>query len=422
MELEIQHAPEALGMTDDGVEQMLILAERLREANGGELDESAILAVAEATGAPVEYVRLAVKLRSEKEKKSFLANLRSQYRTLEPHTRRYVISGAAAASAALLCAADERLAYIHSAAAQSSDYGIFTMIGTLCGVVGFYNVFLSRDVKTAAMSGAFLSGGLFLMRSVFEMLFAVPAQVDTAFFLPVTILGALGGMALFHFGNKYRSRLGLKDPAKERQDLLRQLNQLQDKLSSGMQFMTFLSVDVVGSTRMKEAVDPLAVEYTFNEYHEFVGRIAHKYGGKIHNTAGDGLTCAFEHPQHAFAAAKNIQAGIIELNTLRNRIGIPIVLRCGIHVGPVMAPQGGDVTSVNFAHVIDIASHLQKAAPPGGIAVSEAAAVQISGGASAVGTQKVSAMDVNAFVWSLKQPTVATTSQVPPPPPEGEAS
>ena len=97
--MELEHADLKLGMTDDSVEQMLILAERLRESNGGELDESAILAVAEATGAPVEYVRLAVKLRSEKEKRSFVANLRSQYRTLEPHTRRYVLSGAAAASA-----------------------------------------------------------------------------------------------------------------------------------------------------------------------------------------------------------------------------------------------------------------------------------------------------------------------------------
>ena len=412
MDAELQHTAEGIGLTDDGVEQMLILAERLREANGGELDESAIQAVAEATGAPIEYVRLAVKLRSEKEKKSFLANMRSQYRTLEPHTRRYVLSGACAASAALLCAADER---ISGFGRGSSDYGIFTMIGTLFGVLGIYNVVLARDLKTAGMSGAVLTGGLFLMRSVFEFVFRVPAQVDTFWFLPFTVVGAAGGMALFHFGDKYRSKLGLKDPVKERHDLLRQLNQLQDKLSSGMQFMTFLSVDIVGSTRMKEGADPLAVEYTFNEYHEFVSRVAQKYGGRVHNTAGDGLTCAFEHPQHAFAAAKNIQAGIIELNTLRNRIGTPIVLRCGIHVGPVMTPAGGDVSSVNFAHVIDIASHLQKAAPPGGIAVSEAAVAQIAGGAASVGVRRIQALDVGALVWTPKQAIPIVSSQVFPP-------
>lgn len=400
MDLEIQQTESEIGLTDDGVEQMLILAERLREANGGELDESAILAVAEATGAPIEYVRLAVKMRSEKEKKSFLANLRSQYRTLEPHTRRYLLSGAAAASAAMLSTADEGISQMpwHF----RYDYGIFTMLATLCGILGIYNVFLARDSKTACMSGGLLTGGIFLMRAVFEMIFRVPAHVETMLFLPVIAAGAAGGYGIFQFGQKYRGRLGLKDPVKERQDLLKQLNRLQTKLSSGMQYMTFLSVDIVGSTRMKETSDPLSVEYTFNEYHEFVTRIAQKYGGRLHSTAGDGLTCAFEHPQHAFAAAKNIQAGIFELNMLRNRIGVPIVLRCGIHVGPVMTPEGGDVKSVNFAHVIDIAAHLQKAAPPGGIAVSDSAVAQIAGGATSVGVQRVEAQDIGAMVWLPK--------------------
>src|SRR5579884_327393 len=74
-------------LSEDSVDQMLILAERLRAANGGELDESAMQAVSEATGAPLDYVRLAVKLRSERQKKNFLATLRTQFLTLEPHTR-----------------------------------------------------------------------------------------------------------------------------------------------------------------------------------------------------------------------------------------------------------------------------------------------------------------------------------------------
>jgi len=412
--LELQRTELELEMTDDSVEQMLVLAERLREANGGELDESAIQAVAEATGAPVEYVRLAVKLRSEKEKKSFFATLRSQYRTLEPHTRRYVLSGAAAASSALLMAADDRLS-TYTLHRLHADYGIFTMLATIFGALGVYNVFLSRDLKTAGMSGAFLTGGMFLMSSVFAFMFSLRAEIEPMLFPFVAVLGAFGGMGLFLFAEKYRSRLGLKDPAKERQDLLKQLNHLQDKLTSGQQYMTFLSVDIVGSTRMKEGADPLAVEYTFNEYQEFVARVAHKYGGRVHSTAGDGLICAFEHPQHAFAAAKNIQAGILELNTLRNRIGVPIVVRSGIHSGSVITPKGGDVTSVNYSHVIDIAAHLQKNAPPGGIAVSDAAVSQIAGGAASVGTRRIQALDVGALIWLPKQ-AVATAPSVAPPP------
>jgi class 3 adenylate cyclase len=391
-----------LDITDDGVEQMLVLAERLREANGGELDESAIQAVAEATGAPVEYVRLAVKLRSEKEKKSFLANIRSQYRLLEPHTRRYVLSGAAAASSALLLALDQLVSKI-TITHLESNYGIFAMLATITIGLGIYNVVLSRDSKTAALSGAVLAGGMFLMKSVFSLVFAIRTHVDPALFSVFSALGAAGGIGLRHFADKYRNRLGLKDPAKERQDLLKQLNHLQDKLTSGRQYMTFLSVDIVGSTRMKEGADPLAVEYTFGEYQEFVARISQKYGGRVHSTAGDGLICAFENPQHGFAAAKNIQAGIFELNALRNRLGVPLALRIGIHSGAVIPPQTGDVTSVNFSHVIDIASHLQKLAPSGGIVVSDAAVAQIAGGASSVGTERVQVMDIAASVWIPRQ-------------------
>ena len=402
--MEFEHSELGVGLTDDGVEQMLILAERLREANGGSLDESAIQAVAEATGAPVEYVRLAVKLRAEKEKKSFVSNLRSQYRTLEPHTRRFVLSGAAAASSALLMTADARMTAFTQKNLHA-DYGIFTMLATITIVLGIYNVFLSRNMKTAAWSGACLTGGLFLMNSVFSLLLGVQAYVDTTAFPMVTIGGALGGVALFKFAEKYRGNLGLKDPAKERQDLLRQLNQLQDRLTSGRQEMTFLSVDIVGSTRMKEGADPLAVEYTFSEYQEFVSRISQKYGGRVHSMAGDGIISAFDHPQQAFMAAKNIHAGLIELNTLRNRIGIPIILRSGIHSGAVIAPKSGDITSVSFSHVIDLASHLQKSAPAGGIAVSDTATSQIAGGSIAVGQDRIQVLDIGATVWRPNKPS-----------------
>ncbi len=406
----LQQTNPDLDLSDDGVEQMLILAERLREANGGELDESAILAVAEATGAPVEYVRLAVKLRAEKEKKSFLANMRSQFKTLEPGTRRYLLSGVAATSSAFLCIGDEYFSGVAAATHHSkSNYGLFTMLATVCFVIGIYNVALSRDLKRAAFSGGILAGGFYLMQSAFLLLYQLPANVDSSLFPLFTAMGAGGGMLLHQVMKKYRDRLGLRDPVKERQDLLRQLGELQDKLSSGKQLMTFLSVDIVGSTRMKETSDPLVVEYTFNEYHEFVTRIAKKYGGHVHSTAGDGIICAFEHAQHAFAAAKNIQSGLPEWNTFRNRIGMPVLVRCGIHSGMVMSPPGGDVTAVNFAHVIDMASHLQKVAPTGGIAVSESAAGQITGGHNSIGKDSVQVHDMRAILWTPKVSTQSSS-------------
>jgi class 3 adenylate cyclase len=385
-------------ITEDGVEQMLGLAERLRAENGGVLDDSAIQAVAEATGAPSEYVRLAVKLRSEKAKASFLRNARSQYLTLEPNVRRYVASGVAATFLALFFALGQRF---------DSARSVLEMLGLLGLSVGAYNVSLAKDGRVAAICGALIGGGYFFLTSVFHFLLQVKGSGEAWLLLPVTAVAAVMGVGLQRTVNKYRDKLGMKDPVKERQDLLRQLVSLQDRLRSNEQHMTFLSLDIVGSTRMKAQSDPLSVEFTFTEYHQFVERIVRKWGGSVHSTAGDGITCAFENPSQAFSSARNIQTGIIELNTFRNKIGIPIVLRAGVHTGTVVTPQAGDIKSVNFAHVIDIAAHLQKVCPPGGIAVSEIAAAMVPGGSKAIGTSTVSASDVNAVIWDPRPSTPA---------------
>lgn len=401
-------------MSDESVDQMLVLAERLRAANGGELDESAIQAVAEATGAPLEYVRLAVKLRSDKQKKSFLAQLRSQFLTLDPDTRRYVVAGVFSTGAALLHNL-ERL--FDERTGSGSSYGVFGMLALAVAIVGLYSVAISRERRTAAIAGAVFGGGFFLMRSVFAFMMGIFLRVDSVMLIPMCAGGAVLGLALNRLVERNRERLGLKDPARERQELLRQLHDLRDKLHSGEQSLAFLSVDIVGSTRMKQQADPLAVEFTFNEYHQFVERIVRKRAGRVHSTAGDGVICAFPSPQEAFAAAKNIQTGIFELNTLRNKIGVPIVVRCGVHSGSVLAPDAADPTSVEFTEVIDIASHLQRVAPPGGIAVSEFAAMSLPGGAAAVGSQTVQVSDVSAVVWVPKN-TVPPRPATPPALPE----
>ncbi len=406
-------------LSEDGVNEMLVLAERLRAQNGGVLDDSAILAVSEATGAPAEYVRLAVRLRSESQRKGFLTSLREQFRTLETDVRRYVISGLAAAVWALLTVAEERVAQTARASGASS-YGIFGMIGLIALAAGLYNVCVAKDSKVAAIAGALFGGGYYIAHAAFAAALRLSAgRIEPLLLIPYTLGGALAGLVLQKFVDRHRGQLGLKDPAKERQELLRQLVDLQEKLRSGEQSTTFLSVDIVGSTRLKEISDPLSVEFTFNEYYGFVETIARKYGGRLHSTAGDGVICAFDTPPQAFGAARNMQTGVLELNTFRNKLSAPIVLRCGIHTGRIVTPQAGDITSVNFAHVIDIAAHLQKACPPGGIAVSDATAMYLPGGPSAIGEQKVEAAGAVATVWIPGQPGATRVPSEPPPVPQG---
>lgn len=401
-------------MSEDAVDQMLILASRLREANGGTLDEAAIQAVAEATGAPTEYVRLAVKIRTEKENRNAVSQIRSQFLTLDSETRRVVFSGTMATFCALLFAVEWRLGE------AVSRYGVLSMMGLLALTMGIYNVATSRDSRGAIVSGAVMGGGFYGMFALFSLILQSPVQLYPVAILACATGGAIAGAFLHFFVSKYRSQLGLKDPVKERQLLLQQLVELQEKLKEGAQSVTFLSVDIVGSTKMKELADPLAVEFTFSEYHDFVARITRKHSGRVHSTAGDGVTCAFQHPQQAWQAAKAIQTGLIELNTFRNKIGKPIVLRCGIHTGEVNAPDSADITTVNFSHVIDISAHAQKAAPPGGIAVTEAASTFLPGGWAAIGTERAQIDGVNIAIWRSRiaeSPLISTT--VAPPVPSG---
>lgn len=394
-------------MTEDGVQQMLELAERLRESNGGDLDESAILAVAEATGAPVEYVRLAVRLRPEEKKRGFLHRMRSEYLGMDPEVKRNVVG----VSLGVVFA----LASVLSAVLISSFNGLLGVVQILCATIAIVLASLAKDARAAAVMGALVSGVGFIAATIFHAAFNVGGDIDAALIFPIVLGGTLASMLANLIVSKNRKKLGMKDPVQERQDLLRQLVDLQTRLKSGEQTVTFLSVDVVGSTQMKANADPLSVEFTFNEYHRYVERVVQKYGGRLHSTAGDGMICAFDNPSQAFGAAKNIQSGLIELNTYGNKTATPIALRSGIHTGEVLTPKPGDIGSLNFAHVIDIAAHMQKVAPPGGIVVSEASSLGLPGGPRAVGTETVETQGTNGFVWRPKATQEPPLPDTPPP-------
>ncbi len=398
--------------SEDSVRQMLLLAEQLRVEHGGELDDAAILAVSEACCLPQEYVRLAVNRLPKERKGGLWHRIRNAFLALDTGDRRYVISGALSAVAGLA----------NSLAHYTGDrYGLFGTLSILIVGTGLWNVAVSPNARTAAFAGGLFGLLFFVARSAFAMVLQLPLTIEAAQLVPYLFGGALGGLALFKIVDRNRARLGLEDPQQERERLLRQLVDLQEKLREGEQSMTFLSLDVVGSTKMKEGADPLSLEFTFREYHKFVEMAARRFGGRVHSTAGDGVTCAFPHPQQAFQAARFIQAGIVELNTFRNKIGVPIRLRAAIHSGTVVAPPGQDISKISFAHVIDIAAHLQKASPVGGIAVSVDAARYIAGGGASVGTDIVEAQSVRAFVWQPRA-VPATGGQGPPPLPAGAPS
>lgn len=384
------------GLHEDSIEEVVMLARRIRESTGV-LDDSAIIAVAEATGAPVDYVRLAVHSLPVEKSATPFDRVKSSFLAFNHNMRRYVMAGVIATIVGLLLTLAQLFG---DASGMAGTLAIFFILG------GLWNSAVSRNALTASVAGGIVGGLGFFMVTVFTFLIGlfptIPSNGPQAGFLLLFLpLGLVGGLLAHATGGLIRKKLGLKDPAKERQELLHQLLEIQDRLRSDEKFVTFLSVDIVGSTRMKAESDPLSVEFTFNEYHKFVESVAVRHGGRVHSTAGDGVTVVFDDPKQAFAASRALLAGLFEFNSFRNRIGKPIELRAGLHTGSVLAP-GQDVTSVNFAHVIDIAAHMQKMAPIGCLAVSDATATYLPGGKSSVGGEPIEAQDVKGTIWRPK--------------------
>lgn len=398
-----------LARTD--IQELIALAARLRAESGGELDESALQAVAEATGAPLEYVRVAMMSAKDEtvQKRTLIGRIKEFTLAFDPAVRSYLISGYLAVGSALFSTVGTLL---------HDRSGLFGVVALLFVLGAAYSAGMARERRVACLSGAIFGAAHFFFSAAVLAVGQIWAKSVSGHAPTALFAYAAGGFVIGGMAQRFLQRHGVAvatDPASERQRLLTQLVELQDKLRSGEQTMSFLSLDVVGSTRMKEVADPLAVEFTFSEYYRFVEGIAAKYGGSVHSTAGDGMTLAFESPYHAFAAAKNIQGGMPELNTYRNKIGMAMQLRAGIHHGAVV-PQGEGIRSINFAHVIDIAAHLQKAAPPNGIAISMPAAMMLPGGADQVGPETIRVQNVDARIWAPRSTAAQDLPAATPPP------
>lgn len=389
--------------SDDTIQEMLLLASRLREEAGGELDDDAIQAVAEATGAPTDYVRLAIRSIPEpaKRKRTIIDQLKSSFLAVEPNTRKILVG-------AVIGMGIGFFAFV-GGAFRGGDSGLASILIAILYLTGLYNAATSRNIRTAAIAGMALGavGQLSIaLFGFFHAMFVPTSEIssDVFKFLLLAVGCAALSVGAHWFYQKNRRKLGLGDPAQDRHRLLAQLVELQNVLRSDEKHVTFLSLDIAGSTKMKAVNDPLSVEFTFNEYHQFVQAMVTKHGGQIHSTAGDGVTAVFDKASDGFMAGKAIQAGLFEFNTFRNRLTDDIELRAAIHTGSVLAP-GREITNINFAHVIDVAAHLQKIAPIGTLVISEASA-PYCGGPAVLGEETVSLEDCKGYVWRPKTKTL----------------
>lgn len=386
------------------------LAANLDSASTAEEFENAVRRIAEETGAHPETLRLALQnYRAEAGDQSFIGRIKRQWTRLNAATKMVATSAFLGMQVGLAAALGDKL---------GDKYGLFAIAEIVLIVIGIFNLALAKRRELGALAGAAFGFAGTLGTAFFSLILAAPVNFDGFLVIPFTLLGALAG-ALVSANSDRLLKLRLQhDPEKRREELLKQLIELQDELRQNERVATFLSVDVEGSRRIKEGADALSAEYTFTEYTNFVVACAKQFGGELHSTAGDGVLLVFDHPDQALNAAKRIQAGMLEFNAFRNRTGAPFILRCGIHTGAVVAP-GRDVRSVAHSHVIDLAAHAQKQAPAGGVAITEDATVFLPGGAESIGEETADVHGKRIFIWRSAAATATGASHqsaAPPPP------
>jgi adenylate cyclase len=126
------------------------------------------------------------------------------------------------------------------------------------------------------------------------------------------------------------------------------------------------AADVAGYSRLMSQ-DEVGTLRTLTAHREIMDRLIAEYGGRIANTAGDGVLAEFPSAVDAVQCAMAVQEALaqIDYDTPAERC---LRFRIGVHVGDVMI-RGGDL----LGDGVNIAARLQGLADPGGICLSEAA-------------------------------------------------
>ncbi|MEK9149794.1 MAG: adenylate/guanylate cyclase domain-containing protein, partial [Candidatus Desantisbacteria bacterium] len=112
------------------------------------------------------------------------------------------------------------------------------------------------------------------------------------------------------------------------EDALREKFEAEEKIKEFYKEMTFLIIDIAGSTKIKKDKDGADIVYTFNKYHNYVREIVDKNKGDV-VWSGDGGLCTFQNPDKAVETAIQIQEGLDDFNKdeARNRLEKPIMVR-----------------------------------------------------------------------------------------------
>ena len=141
--------------------------------------------------------------------------------------------------------------------------------------------------------------------------------------------------------------------------------------------VTVLFADLVGFTGQAERMDPEMVKTLVDGLFQCLVEDVTSFGGRVDKILGDAIVALFGAPvAHEDDAERAVRASLRMQRSIVERVAdleLPIRMRIGINTGEVLVGAlraGGDYTAMG--DVVNIASRLQTAAPPGGVLVGPA--------------------------------------------------
>ncbi|MBI4167256.1 MAG: hypothetical protein HY508_16140 [Acidobacteria bacterium] len=154
------------------------------------------------------------------------------------------------------------------------------------------------------------------------------------------------------------------DSEQGRDELMKRYREIESALrETERKRCTFLSIDVVASTKMKENERELPVTITFQAYMKMLEDIFEKHSAWKQSWTPDGVMVCFLDVDAAVAAGQEVLRQLRVFNRTENLLRSRISVRCGVNEGEV--PIFEDSKLEKIAHrAIDVTGHMQKCARP----------------------------------------------------------
>ena len=165
-------------------------------------------------------------------------------------------------------------------------------------------------------------------------------------------------------------------------DLLERLQKAGIDAAGQRRSVTVLFTDLTGYTQLSEQTDSEDLYDMVQQYIRLLLHDVYKYEGIVDKLTGDGLMALFGAPiahennaERAVRAALDMQADVAQLSReMKEKIGVELNMRVGLHSGSVVVGGVGSNLLMNYTAIgdtVNLARRIEEAAEPGAVLISD---------------------------------------------------